>query len=95
MVCGESNKAENWIALISAEAFAVLTASRSEQSPATQAGLFRSSILVTISVTVTIVVGSDAWLFPVLLSPPPDTVTTLVTEAGAPAETLTVNVITG
>ena len=41
------------------------------------------------------VVGSLAWSLPVLVSPPPDTVTVLVTLAGAVVETFTVRVIAG
>src|SRR4051794_20630536 len=77
-------------------AFAALTASRKEQSPAAQVGLFRSSDRVTVKVCVgIIVVGSVAVLFAALVSPPPDTVAVLLTDEGALAATLTVNVSGG
>ena len=43
----------------------------------------------------TIVVGSLAPSFAVLVSPPPDTAAVFVTDAGADAETVTVSVIAG
>jgi hypothetical protein len=53
-------------------------------------------VLTTVmSATWLIVVASLAELLPVFVSPPPDTLTLLVTLAGAVAETLTVTVMAG
>ena len=63
--------------------------------PASRPACWISAIVAGPPPAGAIAVGSDAVSLSVFVSPPPDTVTALVTELGADADTLTVSVIGG